>query len=350
MGFLLPLLLISASPRVLVPLMSGFCTREVITATTTFCDSAFRECESSSQGGAVHLNNASISLGFARCQFSDCQTSSVGGAICAVCLSFSMNETSGVNCSAANCSFCQIVVPSSALDVRDSAAIACTAGSHTISLGSGTTLVESLNSTTNEALERASGIGMLHHIKIAIAFCYFSANDHADCLVFELDIRAGDVSCLSVANNSCAGHCLISARSTLTLADCIFQRNTFAYFVGGGARGSVSFVHCIFDVRALNATLAVSLATTRCVYEANSTSLVACGPLMAPITKSALAGRSTWAIVGIAGGACAVLITIIAVVVKRARRRRDQPPLRRPFVMAELKAPSPCWSVPLRAT
>jgi hypothetical protein len=133
----------------------------------------------------------------------------------------------------------------------------------------------------------------------------------------------------------------------LTIADCVFQSNTFDYFVGGG--GSVAFVRCIFDVPELNVTLAVAVATTGCAYEANRTSLMTCGPLMPLTTKGPTPNPPTWAIAGIAAGGGVLLIALIAVIVKRARRKRDQPPRRIPIVMGEPNPPPPYWSVPQRA-
>jgi hypothetical protein len=64
----------------------------------------------------------------------------------------------------------------------------------------------------------------------------------------------------------------------VTLLSCVFQSNTFDYFVGTSPdlTVNITFINCVFDVQSLNATNAVSFSTTGCTYKTQPTSLTDC--------------------------------------------------------------------------
>jgi hypothetical protein len=87
---------------------------------------------------------------------------------------------------------------------------------------------------------------------------------------------------LSLTNNSCQSHFFwpgfIFLLSPLTLLSCVFQGNTFDYFIGGWPSNpyAIGFINCVFDIESLNRTGPVSFSTTGCVYETQPTFLADC--------------------------------------------------------------------------
>jgi hypothetical protein len=273
-----------------------YTTRQTLTATTTFRDCTFRGCRTmgtsdpDSYGGAIDLNSISVSLDFSGCLFEDCWAYEYGGAVSAYwCRSFSMNETSGSNCSAdMGYSFCTTHIYSEtdgSIGVRDAAAASCRCGSwitfdcYCGSYSSGnTTSVESVNSSANYAEEGGSAFHAYKHFKLSLHFCTFSRNAPANCLFFSNYIMNSDISCVALLNNSCQSYSeypgLIFLLSTLAMSNCVFQLNTFDYFLGGDY--IITFVNCVFDVPSLNKTESVSFSATIYIYEPQPTSLADC--------------------------------------------------------------------------
>ena len=157
-----------------------------------------------------------------------------------------MNETSGNNCSTYY-SFCGVSMDSTghgSIGVRDAAVVSCrcktraTIRCYCDSYSSGnTTSVESINSSANYAEVAGSAFHFFQHFNLSLHFCTFSRNAPANCLFFSDYIINSDISCVVVLNNSCQSHVtypgLIFVLSTLAMSNCVFQSNTFDYFLGG---------------------------------------------------------------------------------------------------------------------
>jgi hypothetical protein len=149
--------------------------RQVLNAESTFRNCAFQGCRTSgtfspdSYGGALYLNNDSLGLGFSSCLFEACWAYGFGGAVYAYwCRSFSMNETSGHNCSAREgSSFTRVRASSGAagpVEVRDTNIVSCTGlGKATFqcdwSSGSKATCIDDINSSANYAGQSVSAFG-----------------------------------------------------------------------------------------------------------------------------------------------------------------------------------------------
>jgi hypothetical protein len=149
----------------------NFTDRQVLNATTTFRRCTFRGCQSSSDGGALYLDQRTASLFLAGCLFENCRGRSSGAVSTYPCLSFSMTETSALNCSSTGfCSFCDVWLSSTAngsLEVRELSAAAGTSGKGTIYFacesyfsGGNTSLLRSVNSSAKFASDGGGGSGL----------------------------------------------------------------------------------------------------------------------------------------------------------------------------------------------
>jgi hypothetical protein len=185
-------------------------------------------------GGALYLSNSSVTFDFAGCLFADCRTAGSGGAICmTLCLSFSMNETSAVNCTADSGAFCLPSISSTrtgSLGLREPSITSCASRPFTLSLDFGgdvigtVPVVESLNSSLNDAIFYRSGLFATGYSNFSLRFSAFSANVPATGF-----FRFSAISCLALRNNSCQS-CdhylgLVGVNSDLTLSNCVFQSN-----------------------------------------------------------------------------------------------------------------------------
>jgi hypothetical protein len=308
---MLPLLVIGGSALVLRPAFAlndftgiTYTTRQVLNATTTLRDCAFRDCETqtaNTSGGAVDVSSdESVSVAVAGCLFENCRATDTGGAVYVDgCGSLSMTETSGFNCSSAKDSFGFSRISSDAvgfLETRD-LSIACGSSSSwgTISFlyssaaSSNPTRLDSVNSSENSASGGAfgSGLGAETHSNLSLRFCTLARNTQSCCLFFGVDVLSHGISCVAMVNNSCTSEDswpgLINVGSDLTLSRCVFQSNTFDYFLGthSSVTHVITFVNCVFDAE-LNMTHSVSFSTTNCVYETSPTLLADCSTQPVP--------------------------------------------------------------------
>jgi hypothetical protein len=64
----------------------------------------------------------------------------------------------------------------------------------------------------------------------------------------------------------------------VTFSNCVFQSNTFDYFLGTPSfeGGNATFINCIFDIPALNVTNSVAFSITGCSFETRRTFLTEC--------------------------------------------------------------------------
>jgi hypothetical protein len=277
-----------------------YTAQQALTATTIFRDCAFRGCRTTGtsypagDGGAVFLSDPFASVGFSGCLFEDCWASEHGGAVYAGwCGSFFMDETSGNNCSAeVFCSFCMASIywpDAGSIEVRDVVAVSCrcsagiTFGCYCGLYSSGsTTRVESVNLSANYAGQAASALHVFQHFKLSLHFCLFSRNAPASCLFFGDYIMNSDISCVALTNNSCQSYPddpgLLQVLSIVAMSYCVFQSNTYDYFLGRSIPevGSITNINCVFDLQSLNKTLYASFSTTDCTYKAQPTSLPEC--------------------------------------------------------------------------
>jgi hypothetical protein len=136
--------------------------------------------------------------------------------------------------------------------------------------------------SANYAHKLGSAFYFWQHFNLSLHFCTFSGDAPANCLFFGNDIASSYISCLSLTNNSCQSDPefpgFICVSSPLTLLSCVFQGNTFDYFLGSSTSDSsaIGFINCVFDIESLNRTGTVSFSTTGCVYETQPTFLADC--------------------------------------------------------------------------
>jgi hypothetical protein len=120
------------------------------------------------------------------------------------------------------------------------------------------------------------------HFKLSLHFCTFSRNAPANCLFFSNGIMNSDISCVALTNNSCQSDPedpgLIYVLSTVAMSNCVFQSNTFDYFLGSSrpSGGDITFINCVFDFPSLNETGSVSFTVANYIYELQPTSLADC--------------------------------------------------------------------------
>jgi hypothetical protein len=264
---------------------ANYTSHRDVTTSTTFSHCTFENCESSSDGGALNVNTSTIALGLSNCVFSNCHSSTRAGAVNArPCGVFSMNDTTGSNCSSdKHNGFCCVSVSSGAsLSVVRCSVLQskCEDGTLWLTGTSSTDLapswIESLNVTSNNASVRGSGLCVDMNSRLDIHFCDLRNNVERNCLVFEDQIFNTNVTCLGMFNNSCQGdghNWLVHVVLTIALADCVFLSNKFVYFIGthdGWAPRTVTFTRCVFDDRSVSKTNSVSVLTVGCVTAPNA--------------------------------------------------------------------------------
>jgi hypothetical protein len=125
------------------------------------------------------------------------------------------------------------------------------------------------------------------------------------------------ISCIALWNNSCQSgspQCLVAVLSTLTMSNCVFQSNTFDYFVAtSSSLVTTTFNNCVFDTLSLLETGSLTVLhsgnvivfrTTllpQCIQTANPHRTVTARPRTAspgandsaPVTQSRLHEPST---------------------------------------------------------
>jgi hypothetical protein len=260
-----------------------YTTSQTVMASTSFRSCTFENCGSSNDGGALYLNNESLSLSILNCVFIRCQSGASGGAVKVdACLWCAMNGTSGRTCVAGGTNaFCSIAVRDSSpgtLTVSESAAVSCTGAGGTLRLGGPETsggspsYIGSLNSTANVATSHSSGLFADDFVSLSVHFCTFLRNTAHNCLLFDRHIGTNDISCVGLFGNSCSSSGdypgLVYVGSTLTLSNCVFLANSFDAFLGGLSSGNrtTTFNRCVFDFTSINTTNSVSFTTTMCTY------------------------------------------------------------------------------------
>jgi hypothetical protein len=286
--------------------------RQEPSQSTTFGRCTFSGCQATGElpdfyGGAVYVEDGTVSLGFAECRFESCGSSESGGAVyAAYCCAFSMNETSGFNCSAVQgFAFFYAFVASTVsnrLNIQDASAVSCTCTHMVLFLAcdfgsaGNTTTVDYLNSSLNRVSSWASGICAESHYVLSLHFSTFWRNTAGNCLYFPEKIVNNNISCLTVVNNSCVSERwhpgLLYAKVVLTFSDTVFQLNSFDYFLGtdvdapnAGAYPEVAFINCVFSDETLSGTNPISFWQTRCTIAAELTSVPEClgdGPQTPP--------------------------------------------------------------------
>jgi hypothetical protein len=278
-----------------------YTARQVLEATATFWDCKFFRCRTTGtsppgdRGGALYLNNEAYSVGFIGCLFEECKAANRGGAMrIDNSLSFSMTGSTGLQCSSDYrygffCAYIDSTLGS--FTVAETASVSCTSPESTIKLrclaywSDGVTSVESLNSTANDASSFASGFYIEQHFTLSLHFCVFSQNRAANCLFFSEGILNNDISCLVLFNNFCRLDSdsrvhpgLICLSSAITFSSCVFQSNTFDYFVAAEAQyaGTAVFVNCVSDIQLFRSTNSIVVSTIGCVLNRNPTLLAEC--------------------------------------------------------------------------
>jgi hypothetical protein len=108
-------------------------------------------------------------------------------------------------------------------------------------------------------------------------FCMLSRNKEGKSLVFDPNIRANIISCVSLFGNSCSSsgdyRGLVYIGSTLTLSNCAFLANSFDAFLGGcrcTETGRAVFNRCVFDFPLINRTCSVLWSATQCTVAPNA--------------------------------------------------------------------------------
>jgi hypothetical protein len=196
---------------------------------------------------------------------------SSGGAIYAqMCASFSMEETSGLNCSSSFYNaFCLAAVLTSDSDIftiGDSSVASCRGHGLTLQLcgappSNGSSLdVTALNSSSNSASSYGSGFCVYNVYHLYIQFSSFCKNGAHNCVMLHEGIENNNISCVALLDNSCESKAdfagLIYVASGATLSHCVIQSNSFDYFLGGPS--SVTLFDCILDSDVFNTTSNVS--------------------------------------------------------------------------------------------
>jgi hypothetical protein len=257
----------------------AFTAHQSVTGTTTFRSCTFRGCQTSDAGGALFCVSRYV-LTLSDCAFATCKAAD-GGAICTFGLqSLEMTGTTGRNCTAVYDMYCYASIASSnggTLVVRESSVAGCTAESNALLLccdshpGGSTSVVEGVNTSDNRGLMFGSGLAAEEHFGLSIHYCTFARDSPANCLIFSRRIDSSDISCVAVVACSCksdgsvAG--LLAVGSKITIADSVFQGNSFDYFVSvypaSASVGTVTFVKCVFD-KTITVTGKLSVATSGC--------------------------------------------------------------------------------------
>jgi hypothetical protein len=184
--------------------------RKVVDQTTTFRSCTFKG-QSDQNGAGLFLANNAYELGLMDCFFDNCNAYGSGGRgsglFVSQCLAFSLNGTSGTQCYAAGDSFCYVYAAN--VFVYQSRASSCVGTDVTFwfegpDSGVPTASIISLNSTSNHAAPRASGLCVESYSQLSLHFCTFSGNEPTNCLVLGRGITGSDISCLGLFNNRCA--------------------------------------------------------------------------------------------------------------------------------------------------
>jgi hypothetical protein len=189
--------------------------RQVLTETTTFHDCTFRDCHTSISGGAVYVDDSSLRVGLSGCLFARCHSfgDDVGPAAIDAdpVLSFSLNDTTSLNCSVECDSFAQscssragsfCLVESESIDISGCATTLCTHDfAATLWLACPFASVDSMNSSANRVSEYASGL--FADCNVSLRLCVLSPDGPANCLTFAV---SSTISCVSLFNNSCRSY------------------------------------------------------------------------------------------------------------------------------------------------
>lgn len=263
-----------------------FTYRSVVVSSTTFRDCTFRGCRAmNTSGGALLLDNASVTLSLSACLFSDCSASLDGGGLfCGGCRSLLIDESMSMHCAAGSSGgFCRALASSLKLTCTSATLSSSAAGtlhlSHSISDHAEVTL-ELVNSSSNYAKSYASAIGLGDAAVFAVRFCALSANGGGGCLSVGANATKWDIFCLAVINNTCDSESdspgLIFVAASVSLSCCLFRANSYDAFVGcpRGRTCSVTFDGCVFDRRPPPAPV---WKTTRCSIRADLAMIAECG-------------------------------------------------------------------------
>jgi hypothetical protein len=293
---------ISPSPASLLGTVTGetYTDQQVLNETTSFVACAFLNCQTATMdwprnsGGALLLTHTDLGLSLSSCMFVSCRAWMVGGAFLARCLWFWMSDTSGWNCSLVS-AFCEVSITSMMsghLTVLETSATACTAttnvmlfDSSTLPLSGNATLVEGLNSSGNSASDCGSGFYATNHFFLRFYYCQLIGNARRNCITLSSNIEAFDGRCVIIANTTCKSndHCpgLIFCDSDAVFRDCVFQGNTFDFWIGTFAGDQVTavFVGCVTDADWAPATNSVAVSSVNCTNKTQTIGLPTCATL-----------------------------------------------------------------------
>jgi hypothetical protein len=250
----------------------------VVIVTAAFVDCTFQNCQAlgasdpDNMGGAVLVDASTVSLLISGCRFAECRAIAGGALLGRYCPWFSMRDTTGVACWAQNYGgFFSVHLRSTAsgwLDVSEISCLSSSSGFDSIFMrfmmypSGSTSVVESLNSSANDAFFSGSGLREDGHFHLSMHFCAFSRNLPANCVEL-VTIISSNVTCLAFTNNSCQSHVNLPGllySSLPLLSDCVFQANVFDYFIAGPPGVVVFFVGCVFDGQTLRATNGVTFS------------------------------------------------------------------------------------------
>jgi len=333
--------------------------------------STFRNCTFSDliayglkdlHGGAIYVwHSEIINLTLERCSFANCRAlAGCGGAIYMHLMGqlFRLILSAGWNCSATDGSFFDVQLMAGFLEVNETSAQLCAGSSYTQMLefdtgaaclptDSGAGVVADMNASSNVVAAEAGGsaLWLKYLADIELRFCALSGNSRFNCLYFGVEIASADISCVSMANNTCDPMVdfgrdphpgLIYARSTVTLSNCAFFANKYDYFLGtrAGSRDSmpkVTFAACVFDEE-VNSTGTITFSLSACARETAEFPAPLCPhatqtpipqtesptPVASPIATSTSPedrGLSTGARVGIGVSIVAVVVAAIGIVI-----------------------------------
>lgn len=195
--------------------------------------------------------------------------------------------------------------------------------------------VNGLNSSFNNGSLFGSGLDVHVVSPFPLHFCTLAGNFPSNAVVFGCEGGLPNISCFRIVNNTCRsqhqypGLICVTVPVWLTFFDCVIQRNSIDFLLGG--RGVAMFDRCVFDQLALAQTGAITYQSANCSVITWSTELPNCllrlpSPTPGPGTvdpADSSPGLSVGGIVGVALS-CVVIVGLsgFAIVVCVRRRRR----------------------------
>jgi hypothetical protein len=150
------------------------------------------------------------------------------------------------------------------LEVRELSTAAC--------FGAFSTLYLTYISSANDAQKRASGIFVSRQSDSSLRFCTISQQVPANCVLLHDSILSSNVSCIAFIGIGCRSVStnpgLVLLLSIVTPSSCVFQLNTFDYFLGPywKTRAGSIFIERVFDLQSPDKSRPMSIAMGDCLY------------------------------------------------------------------------------------